>query len=79
MTYIQVEKSWILQRHHENVVVACLSLEELHTPPGSPQDKPIPLKIIKMTKRKHQEHFWKLPENLDSRENSHLWCVARSF
>ena len=31
-------KSWILQRHHENVVVACLSAEELHTSPGCLQD-----------------------------------------
>ena len=45
-------KSWILQRHHENVVVACLSAEELHTPPGCLQDKLHLLKINQMTQRK---------------------------
>ena len=32
--------------HHENVVVACLSTDEVHKPSGDPQDKPHPLKII---------------------------------
>ena len=50
ITYFQVGKSWLLQRHHEHVGVACLSSEELHTPPGSLQDKLLPLKIIKMIK-----------------------------
>ena len=50
-------KSWILQRHHENVVVACLSAEELHTPPGCLQDKLHLLKIIQMTKKKMSKHF----------------------
>ena len=52
--------------HHENVVVACLSADEVHKPSGDPQDKPHPLKIILNTKRKYQEHFWKSPEILNS-------------
>ena len=40
ITHIQVEKSQILKWHHVNVGVACLSAEEVHTPPGDPQDKP---------------------------------------
>ena len=28
-----------MQWHHENVVVACLSADEAHKPPGDPQDK----------------------------------------
>ena len=54
--------------HHENVVVACLSADEVHKPSGDPQDKPHPLKIILNTRRKYQEPFWKSPENLDSTE-----------
>ena len=54
--------------HHENVVVACLSADEVHKPSGDPQDKPHPLKIILSTRRKYQEHFWKSPEILDSSE-----------
>ena len=57
----------------------CLSADEVHKPPGEPQDKTHPLKIFKNTKRKHQEPFWNSPENLDSREKSHFWWVARSF
>ena len=63
--------------HYENVVVACLSADEAHKPPGDPQDKPALLKINKNTKRKHQETFWKLPENLDSKETSHLMGSVR--
>ena len=51
----------MLKWHHENVVVACLSVDEVHKPSGDPQDKPHPLKIILSTKRKYQEHFWKSP------------------
>ena len=58
--------------HHENVTVACLSTDEVHKAPGDPQDKLALLKIFKTTKRKYQETFWKLPENLDSKEKSHL-------
>ena len=61
-----------MQWHHENVGVACLSSEEVHTPPGSPQDKLLPLEINKITKRKYQEHFWKSTEILGCRENSHF-------
>ena len=57
--------------------MACLSADEVHKPPGDPQDKPHPLKIIINTKRKHQEPFWNSPKNLDSREKSHLWWAAR--
>ena len=32
--------------HHENVAVACLSADEVHKPPGDPQDKPHLMKII---------------------------------
>ena len=62
--------------HHENVVVACLSADEVHKPPGDPQDKPHLLKIILNTKREYQEHFWNSPEILNSSEKSHLcWAV----
>ena len=55
---MQIEnKSQILQWHHENVVVACLSADEGHTRPGDPQDKLHSLKTIINTKRKHQEPF----------------------
>ena len=40
-------KSQILQWHHENVVVACLSADEVHTPPSDPQEKLHLLKSIK--------------------------------
>ena len=63
--------------HHENVAVACLSADEVHKPPGNPQDKLALLKINKTTTRKHQEHFWKSPEILDNSEKSHLWWAAR--
>ena len=53
----KLKKSQILQWHHENVVVACLSADEVHTPPGDPQDKLHLLKTIINTKRKHQEPF----------------------
>ena len=68
-----------MQSHHDHVVVACLSAEELHTPPGCLQGKLHLLKINKMTKIKYQEHFRKLPEILGSRGKSHLGCVARVF
>ena len=42
--------------HYENVIVACLSADEVHKAPGDPQDKLALLKIIK-TKRKYQETF----------------------
>ena len=45
-------KSQILQWHHENVVVACLSVDEGHTPPGDPQDKLHLLKSIQKHKNK---------------------------
>ena len=41
-----MRKSQILKWHHKNVVVACLSTDEVHKPPGDPQDKPHLLKII---------------------------------
>ena len=63
--------------HHENVVVACLSADEVQKPPGDPQDKPHLLKIILNTKRKYQEHFRNSPEILNSSEKSHLWWAAR--
>ena len=40
-----MRKSQILKWHHKNVAVACLSADEVHKPPGDPQDKPHPLKI----------------------------------
>ena len=76
-SYVQVGKSQILKWHYENVVVACLSADEVHKAPGDPQDKLALLKIIKTIKRKHQETFWKLPENLDSKEKSHLFGAVR--
>ena len=63
--------------HHENVVVACLSADEVHKPPGDPQEKLHLLKMVLNTTRKYQEHFWKSPEILDSSEKSHLWWAAR--
>ena len=54
-SFVQVEKSQILQWHHENVDVACLSASEGHTPPGDPQDKLHLLETNINTKRKHQE------------------------
>ena len=72
-----MRKSQILKWHHKNVAVACLSADEVHKPPGDPQDKPHPLKIILNTRRKYQESSWKLPENLASTEKSHLWWAAR--
>ena len=41
--------------------MACLSADEVHKPPGDPQDKPHLLKIILNTKREYQEHFWNSP------------------
>ena len=58
--------SWkikILRWHHENVVVACLSADEVHTPPSDPQDKLHLLKIIKTEKeniKKHSENHQKI-------------------
>ena len=50
--FIQVEnKSQILQWHHENVAVACLSADEGHTPPRDPQDKLHLLKLIQILTR----------------------------
>ena len=63
--------------HHENVTVACLSTDEVHKTPGDPQDKLALLKIFKTTKRKYQKTFWKLPENLDNKEKSHLLGAVR--
>ena len=63
--------------HHEYVTVACISTDEVHKAPRDPQDKLALLKIFKTTKRKHQETFWKLPENLDSKEKSHLLGAVR--
>ena len=63
--------------HHENVTMACLSTDEVHKAPGDPQDKLALLKIFKTTKRKYQETFWKLPENLESKEKSHLLGAVR--
>ena len=57
--------------------MACLSADEVHKPPGDPQDKSHLLKIILNTKRKCEEHFWKSPEILNSSEKSHLWWAAR--
>ena len=59
--------------------MACLSAEEVHTPPGDPQDKLVPLKIFKNKERKYQESLKKSPEILDSREKSTFWCAARTF
>ena len=70
-------KSQILKWHHKNVAVACLSTDEVHKPPGDPQDKPHLLKIILNTKREYQEHFWNSPEILNSSEKSHLWWAVR--
>ena len=72
-----MRKSQILKWHHQNVAVACLSADEVHKPPGDPQDKLHLLKIVLTTKRKYQEHFWKSPEILNSSEKSHLWWAAR--
>ena len=63
--------------HHENVTVACLSTDEVHKAPGDPQDKLVPLKTFKNHKRKYQETFWKLIENLDSKEKPHLLGAVR--
>ena len=63
--------------HHENVTVACLSTDEVHKAPGDPQDKLSLLKIFKTTKRKYQETFWTLPENLNNKEKSHLLGTVR--
>ena len=41
----------------EKVVVACLTADEVHKPPGDPQDKLHLMKIVLNTKRKYQEHF----------------------
>ena len=63
ITYFQVGKSWILQRQHENVGVACLSSEELHTPLGSLQDKLLLLKKFKWQKeniKKTSENYQKI-------------------
>ena len=49
------EKSQILQWHHENVAMACLSADEVHTPPSDPQDKLHLLKTIKNIEIKHQK------------------------
>ena len=77
INHIQVGKIIILKWHHANIYVACLSTEEGHTPPGSPLGKLLLLKINKTAKRKHQEHFWKSPEILNSSEKSHLWWAVR--
>ena len=69
----------ILKWHQENVTAACLSTDEVHKAPGDPQDKLVPLKIFKNHKWKYQETFWKMPENLDSKEKSHLLGAVRFF
>ena len=46
-------KSKILRWHHPNVIVACLSAEEVHTPPGQLQDKSLPMKIFKNHKKQN--------------------------
>ena len=60
-------------------VVACLSTEEGHTPPGSPQGKFLLLKIIKNSKRKYQESFLNSPEILDSREKNLQFGVLLEY
>ena len=65
--------------HHENVDMACLSADEVHKPPGDPQDKLHLLKTVLNTKRKYQEHFWKSPENLDNSKKTHFWWAVRFF
>ena len=50
LSLVQVGKSQILKWHCENVAVACLSADEVHKPPGDPQDKPALMKINQKTK-----------------------------
>ena len=57
--------------------MACLSADEVHTPPSDPQDKLHLMKLIKNIEIKHQETIWKSPENLGSTEKSHFWWAAR--
>ena len=45
-----MRKSQILKWHNKKVAVACLSADEVHKPPGDPQDKPALLKINKPQK-----------------------------
>ena len=49
-------KSKILRCHHPNVIVACLSAEEVHTPPGQLQDKSLRLKNLKSTNKNIKNH-----------------------
>ena len=49
--------------HYENVVVACLSADEVHKAPGDPQDKQALLKITKPQKeniKKPSENYQKI-------------------
>ena len=50
--YSSWKKLQILRWHNENVVVACLSADEVHTPPGDPQDKLHLLKNIQKQRKK---------------------------
>ena len=56
--------------------MACLSIEEGHTHPGSPQGKLLLLKIFKNNKRKYQEPLW---NSRQQGKKSQIWCAARIF
>jgi hypothetical protein len=58
-------------------VMACLSAEEGHTPPGYPQGSKFLLKTFKIAKRKCHITHLNAPENIHSKQNSHLLHADR--
>ena len=60
-------------------VMACLSAEEAHTPPGYPQGSNFLLKRIKIPKRKGHITLFNAPKNIHSKQKSHLLHADRRF
>ena len=58
-------------------VMACLSAEEGHKPPGYPQGSKFLLKIFKITKRKCHITLINAPENIYIKQKSHLLHADR--
>jgi hypothetical protein len=53
-------------------VMACLSSEEGHNPPGSPQGSKFLVKIIKMVKRKCHITHLNAPKNIYNKQKSQV-------
>ena len=65
--------------HHPNVIVACLSAEEVHTPPGQLQDKSLPLKIFKKPQNKISTTILKITRNSRQQGKIHTLVCCQSF